>query len=71
MLCLLTCKNLRITHTLDYLLTGEKPSCYDSNVRNAREKNIPIINLDILKQVLLEEISVDEMIRLGLSRMNF
>ena len=53
-------------YTSPYLLTGDDTSSYDANVVQARTLTIPVIKLQMLEDVLLEKISLEEMIRLGL-----
>ena len=55
-----------ITYHIDYLLTGDSTLSYDANVVQARTHTIPVIKLQMLEDVLLEKISLEEMIRLGL-----
>ena len=57
---ILTCK-IPCLCTLDYLLTGDDVAI-DANVMDAERKGIPVIKLKMLKQVLLGEKSLDELI---------
>ena len=51
--------------TSDYLLTRDDTDntlSYDANVRDAEEKGIPVIKLQMLKEVLLGKISLDDLV---------